>query len=347
MVTTSVERGVSPATPYALSVYGIVLNAMGKLRDAHAWARVALDLVDRFDDKSLEARTRHVVHDLVDVWIPPLASTLDDLRTVVAIGRENGDLEFAAYAAHAYVHNAFYAGRTLGPLLDEALELGALMRGFGPVNALHVHTPFEQVLRCFTGRTKNPARLDGDGFSEDAALAEARASGSRSAQQIVPLLMGIVRYHFGTIEEASACFELARPFLDGVVSTWHTPMFHQYSALAIHALPAEQRERHRAHADASLDALRALAADGAVNFAHRVALVEAESARADGAWDVALGHAMKSALAAEERGWFADAAIAYRIAARVHEALGDTASARRQRETADIVLSQWGAIRRR
>ncbi|MGZ3456575.1 MAG: serine/threonine-protein kinase, partial [Polyangiales bacterium] len=344
MVSTSVERGISPATPYALSVYGIVLNAMGKLRDAHEWAGVALDLIGRFDDRSLEARTRHVVHDLVDTWIPPLASTLDDLRAVVAIGKENGDLEFAGYAAHAYVHNAFYAGRKLGPLLEEALELGAFMRGCGQVNALHVHVPFEQLLRCFTGRTKNPARLDGDGFSEEEALEAARASGSRSAQHIVRLLMGIVRYHFGSVKEASACLELARPFLDGVVSTWHTPMFHQYAALAIHGLPKEARAALREVADASLAALRAVAAESAVNFAHRVTLVEAESARADGAHEQAIALAAKAASAAEERGWSADAALAHTIAARAHQARGQVAVAKRELEIAEIVLAQWGAI---
>ncbi len=346
LVSTSVERGISFATPYALSVYGIVLNAMGKLRDAHEWAAVALDLIGRFDDRSLEARTRHVVHDLVDTWIPPLASTLDDLHAVIAIGKENGDLEFAGYAAHAYVHNAFYAGRKLGPLLDEALELGAFLRGCGQVNALHVHVPFEQLLRCFTGLSKNPARLDGDGFSEEEALADARASGSRSAQHIVPLLMGIVRFHFGSVNEASACLELARPFLDGVMSTWHTPIFHQYAALAIHGLPPKDRAALRDVADASLAALRAFAAESAVNFGHRVTLVEAESARADGAHARAVTLATKAASAAEAHGWPADAALAHTIAARAHQARGESAKAKREAEIAGIVLAQWGAITR-
>ena len=343
LVATSATRGLSPATPYALSVYGIVLDTLGMFREAHAWGQVALQLIERFDDRSLEARTRHVVHDLVCVWVVPLRSTLDDLRRVVTIGRETGDLEYAAYAAHAYVHNAFYGARELEGLLGEALELGTFMRGHRQVNALHVHEPFEQVLRCFTGRTADPASLDGDGFREDAALATAQSSGSRSAQCIVPTLMGLVRYHFGDATEASACFERARPFLDGVVSTWHVPMFHQYAALAIHALPSERRRALLGAAHESLTALTKLAEQGPENFAHRVRLVAAEHARAEGDVDAALAHCAAAIAGAEKSGFTNDVALGHELAARSHVQRGDANAAARHARAAGAAYQRWGA----
>ncbi len=282
LATKSAAHGLSAATAYAISIYGIVLNSIGMLPEAHAWGGVALELIERFDDRSYETRTRHVVHDLVCTWMVPLSSTLAALREVVDIGKSTGDLEYGAYAAHAYVHNALYASMDLGPLLDEALALGAFMRGQGQVNALHVHEPFEQVLKSFTGRTPSPASLDGDGFLESEALARAQASGSRSAQCLVPLTMGLVRYHFGSVSDACAQFEAARPFLDGVASTWHQPMLHQYAALAIWALPEAERAPLEAHADESLRALQMLAEAAPANFSHRAQLVEAARAQAKG-----------------------------------------------------------------
>jgi hypothetical protein len=345
LVSTSVEHGLSPATPYALSVYGVVLNSLGRLPEAHGWGQVALALLPRFEDQSLAARTQHVVHDLVGTWTVPLASTLADLRNVVTVGKETGDLEYAAYAAHAYVHNAFYAGRELEGLLEEALAFGAFMRGYGQVNALHVHAPFEQAIRCFTGRAADPSRLDGEGFDEKAAIDVALESGSRSAVAIVGILMGIVRFHFGTIADASACFERARPYLDGVVSTWHTPMFHQYAALSIHRLPAEARKKLAPAADASLAALRALAADGPMNFAHRVLLVEAEQARADGDHEGAMGKCRGAIAGAEAGAWHADAAIAHDLAARCAEARGEGGDAARHQAAARDAYARWGAVR--
>lgn len=343
LVATSVAHGLSPATPYALAIYGIVLNTIGMYRDAHTWGNVALRLLDRFDDKSLEARTRHVVHDLVCTFTVPLAGTLDDLRAVIAIGKQTGDLEYAGYAAHAYVHNSFYAARNLDATLDDALAFGAMLRGYGQVNALHVHAPFEQLLRCFTGRARDPALLDGDGFDEAVALEAARAAGSRSAQHIVHLLMGIVRYHFGSTAEASACFEAARPFLDGVASTWHVPIFHQYAALAIHALYGDAREKLREPADASLAALRAFAAQGSENFAHRVDLVEAERARADGDIDAAIELFGRAIAGAERGGWHNDAGLAHELAARCHASRGDRREAGEHERAARAAFARWGA----
>lgn len=343
-VVSSVEHGLSAATPYALSVYGIVLNTLGLLHEAHAWGRVALSLIERIDDRSLEARTRHVVHDLVCTWTVPLASTLDDLRAVVEIGKLTGDLEYAAYAAHAYVHNAFYACRQIDGLLDEALDFGAFMRGYRQVNALHVHAPFEQALRCFAGRAHNPASLDGDGFDEADALRAAEASGSRSAQCIVRLLMGLVRYHFGSPAQASELLELARPFLDGVVSTWHVPMLHQYAALAIHALPPERRRALLPQADESLAALRALAAKAPDNFAHRVSLVSAESARTDGDLPAALDHLQRAIAVADAGGWHADLGLAHELAARCHDARSERPAAEAHRAAARDAYTRWGAL---
>lgn len=342
LVVASATHGLSPATPYALSVFGIVLNSLGLLREAHTWGQVALALIDRFEDRSLEARTRHVVHDLVCTWIVPLRGTLADLRRVVDIGRESGDLEYAGYAAHAYVHNAFYAAAPLPGLLREALVLGESIRAWDQQNALHVHVPFEQALRCLTGGTRDPARLDGDGFDEQAALAEAARSGSRSAQCIVRLLMGFVRYHAGEIEAASRCFEEARPFLDGVVSTWHVPMLHQYAALAIHRLPRDQRAELLPAAEASLVALRALAEAGPANFAHRVELVTGEAALADGTPEAALAHAERAIEGATAGAWLADLALAHELASRCCAAMERGGDGERHDAEARTARARWG-----
>jgi predicted ATPase/serine/threonine protein kinase len=342
-IVMSVERGLSHVTPYALSVYGIVLNSIGMLKEAHEWGSVALALIERFPDRSLEARTRHVIHDLVCTWTVPLITTLESLENVVEIGRGTGDIEYAAYAAHAYVHNAFYAAMAIDELLEKATAFTKFMQQHEQMNALHVHVPFERILHNFAGSAPNPATLNGGGFDEVRALEAAAATGSRSAQCLVRLLMGIVRFHFGSVAEASEHLEAARPFLDGVVSTWHLPMFHQYAALAIHRLPADRRAALRAHADADLAALRALALAGPVNFGHRVALVEAAAARADGRLDtaaVAIGRAIADA---ETNGWYNDLALGHELASDIGFARGDVDAGEIHAQSAKAAYAEWGA----
>src|SRR6185436_6157875 len=77
LITQSVERGLSPATPYALAVFGIVLNAAGMYRVSHGWGQLALSLIDRWDDRRLEAATRHIVWNLVCPWMQPMPTVLE------------------------------------------------------------------------------------------------------------------------------------------------------------------------------------------------------------------------------------------------------------------------------
>ncbi|MGZ3454679.1 MAG: serine/threonine-protein kinase, partial [Polyangiales bacterium] len=233
LIVTSVERGLSPATPYALALFGIVLNTVGMYPQAHAWGQLAVQLIERWEDRSLEAATRHVVFNLVCTWMVPMHTMLGPLREVFDIGRRIGDFEYASYAAHGYVHHAMYAARPLAPLLREAHELGDQMRALGQVNAVHVHEPFEQLLECLTGKVADPARLNDATFDEEALLARAAAEGSRSGIFVIRLVMGLARFWFGEIAEANECFDIARSYADAAPSVWHVPIMHQFGALAV------------------------------------------------------------------------------------------------------------------
>lgn len=344
LIATSIDRGVSAATPYALALFGIVLNTLDLHPVAHDWGRLALGLLERWPERKLEAATRHILFNLVCCWTVPLATILEPLRQVFDIGCRTGDYEYASYAAHGYVHNAMYAGRPLGPLLVEARKLGAEMRALGQVNALHVHAPFEQLLAVLTGDREAKATLDGPDFDEQDVLRAAEAEGSRSGIFVVSVVMGMVRWYVGRATDASACFERARGYLDAAPSVWHVPMLHQLAALSACSARDEATEAEqptlRARAEESLAALRKLAGVGPANFAHRVSMVEAELARIDGEavrarelFDQAIRHA-------NESGWINDVAMANELCARCEE----TAEGRKRRlRAARMAYSAWGA----
>jgi predicted ATPase len=339
LVVASVKHGLSSVTPYALSVYGIVLNTLGLQDQAHTWGQVALELLERYDDVRADARTRHVIHNLVCVWTVPLSTTLPKSREVVDICRSIGDVEYAGYAIHATVHNAIYAGKELQPLFEDALALGDFMRDHQQVNALHVHEPFEQLLRCYLGLTDDPSCLDGNGFSEQAALASAQEIGSSAGVAAINMVMGIARYTFGKVPEAHNCFGIVREMLDALPSIWHIPIIHQFAALSIYGLPSAEREAHQADAEASIAALRHLAAHGPDNFSHRVALVEAERSRVGGDPAEALEGFERAIALAAAGGWVNDLAIAHELAAKCTEGAARSGHT----ESARAAWKRWGA----
>ncbi len=345
LIGMSIDKGLSNATPYALALFGIVLNTLEMFPLSHEWGRLALRLLDRYPDRTLEAATRHVLQNLVCNWMVPLSSTLKDLREVFDIGCRTGDYEYASYAAHGYVHNSIYAARPLEPLLAEALELGKQMRALGAVNAVHVHAPFEQLIKALTGKLERPWCLDDDSFDEQTSLAEAEATDSRSGLFVHHYIPGLARYMFGRQAEAADFFARARRYQDAVPSIWHNPIIAQFSVLAACAkleTTTDEAERAllREVAETGLATLTRLASHHAWNFAHRVSLVQGEIHRVEGDRAAALAWFEKSIEQAGESGWINDKALAHELAARCHD---DASAARKARRAARAAYAAWGA----
>ncbi|MBN8611521.1 MAG: AAA family ATPase [Deltaproteobacteria bacterium] len=348
LVVTSLERGPCVATPFGLSVFGIVLNAIGMLPAAHELGLLARRMLDRWPDRRLEARTRLVVHNNVCSWIVPVQRALDDLLDTVRVGRLSGDMEFAAIAAQCWATNALVAGVPLAEVSRTAAELGAFMRSYGQHPAHALHQPLEQLVRALLGQTSSPASLDGDGYDEEAALAEAKRVGSASYAFVTLSDMLVARFHFGTAEDAWGVAERAAPYQAGAASTHHLSTFHLYAPLAAARLyprvPEATREALLAKIDASLAQLEAWAAVAPLSFAHRALLVRAERSRILGEPDAEATYrrALEAARATE---FVNDEALTAELAGRFHLGRGgaELTIARAFLEDARFAYQRWGA----
>ncbi len=348
LVVTSLERGPCTATPFGLSVFGIVLNAIGMLPAAHELGLLARRMLDRWPDRRLEARTRLVVHNNVCSWILPIQRALDDLIDTVRVGRLSGDMEFAAIAAQCWATNALVAGVPLAEVSRTASELGAFMRSYGQHTAHALHRPLEQVVRALLGQTPSPASLDGNGYDEEAALAEAKRVGSASYAFVTLSDMLLVRFHFGTAEDAWGVAERAAPYQAGAASTHHLSTFHLYAPLAAARLypraPEATREALLAKIDLSLAQLDAWAAVAPLSFAHRALLVRAERGRIlhEPDAEVTYRRALDAARATE---FVNDEALTAELAGRFHLGRGgaELTIARAFLEDARFAYQRWGA----
>ena len=349
LVTTSVERGPSVATPFGLAVYGIVLNAIGMLPAAHEIGGIAHRLLDRWEDRHLEARTRLVVHNNVCNWIVPLQHTLDDLLDTFRVGRASGDFEFAAIAGQSWATNSFIAGAQLADLERTATELGGFMHSYHQNTALALHRPLEQLVGAFLGHSPTPASLTYGDFDEDDALAAAERAGSASLMFVTLGYMLVARYHFGTAADAWAIAQRAAPLQAGAASTHHLTSFHTYAPLAAARMIPEASEAERgpllAAIDASLAQLEAWSAAGKANFHHRVLLVGAERARVTGA--PAKAEALFRAALEAVRGteYLNDEGLISELAGRFHLERGgaEASIGRAFLEDARFAYQRWGA----
>lgn len=347
LVTTSIEKGLSTATPNALALFGLILNSAGMFPVSHGWGQLAITLLDRWDDRSLEAATRHVVFNFVCPWIVPLRSVVGSSRAVFDLAQRTGDFEYGSYAAHMATYMALAAGQPLQPLCEDALWLGQQIRSFGQINAIHLHAPFEQLLKGLTGAKPEPWNLDDETFSEAAALAAAEATDARGSICVHRVAMGLSRFFAGRAREASQHLEVARAHLDAVPSCWMVPLCHQFAALSACAawdeLDSAERSGLRPRIDESLAALRELSGQAPINFAHRVLLVEGELSRLDGDREGALRSFERALTQAVANDWVAEVAITHDLMARVLGQLGRSVEATAQQVAARATYASWGA----
>ncbi|MCB9663241.1 MAG: AAA family ATPase [Alphaproteobacteria bacterium] len=345
MVRTSLERGVSPDAPYGFGLLGLFLCAVGLFDQATAQADTTRALLGRFEDVPHRARATHLADGFVMPWSRPLREAIAAELRVYALGLDTGDLEYACWGAHMASANAFWAGLPLDDVarhLDTAVT-ACLTHRQEPV--LHSTVQFQAAVACLRGETDDPTRLSHGAFDEAVAMSAYREAGYRGPVAVTALLQTILRFLHGDLDGAVAAAEEALAHADGVLATYMPVAMRFYAALA-------HLQRHTtgpapegllATVDAHREAFAAWATAVPENHAHRLALLDAERARACGDAVAAMDGYDRAVAQARRQGFTQDEALANELAGRFHLAHGRTVIARAYLTEARFAYEKWGA----
>jgi tetratricopeptide (TPR) repeat protein len=311
LVALALENGVMPSTPMALAVAATTLNDTGREDLGHALSAVARETLTRVGDRRSEVPARVALDLFADVWVPSLFTSLSRLRDDVVAGRRQLDVEYAARAASGFFRMGVYAGLPLRQLLQSHREWCDWL---DPVQALPGHGLIRlnlHLVRAFAGEVSPlPCPTSSHDPSSNLGAVEA-------------LSRGMLEAHFGALAAALEALELARSVRPYLGSHWHVVALRQYHALV--AL-----DSGAAHApellNETLGVLRHGVEVSPENFAHRLALLEAELAQRSGAGPEAY---TRAAELAERGAWLHDLGV-------IHERAG-------RREAAIDAYGRWGA----
>ena len=135
--------------------------------------------------------------------------------------------------------------------------------------------------------------------------------------------------------------------MDGAPSCWLIPYCHEFAVLAGAAawdeLTPAARDALRPRLEASVAAMRAFAEQGDVNFAHRVALLEAASFSIDGLLHAAIGKAREALAVSEAGGLMLEVVLAHDLLTRLFARAARDEDARRSATDALEAYARWGA----
>ncbi|MEZ4300772.1 MAG: GAF domain-containing protein, partial [Polyangiaceae bacterium] len=215
----------------------------------------------------------------------------------------------------------------------------------------------QRRLRQAVENLRNPAGdspphvFAGEHFDEASPAAHEASSQDKTSVCIHHVLRLYLSYLFGEYDEAVTHAVEAERRIDSIVSMPLVPFLRLYAALArIAAARAKGREMsitdslrvRRTHA-----AFRKWAAFGPANYAHRLALLEAEMERGSGraVRGTTLLRLYEQAIsAAQSAGQLADKALALELAADACAASGDTSVATALFDRSIAVYRRWGAL---
>jgi diguanylate cyclase (GGDEF)-like protein len=319
MVETTLERGVCQPAIYGFSCLGLVLITARQVDRAYQIGKIAWEMTDRYEDRSIKVKNLHVVGSLINSHVEPLRATLESNREVCRLGLDTGDIEYAAWALHTEVCNGFWAGLELDRLAETARHHVALLEHHKQLPALACTYQFVQAIENMRGNSQDPARLVSERYDENAHRDRLLAKNFRGALFVLSAVATMCRYIFGALQEALTGADESAAYVDGAASTYHIVIWHQYRALAALRLSGRESDQVRetlASIQPNRELLETLLPFSPVNFEHRVRLIDAEVARLEGRLGPALALYEQAIEAARQNEFTHEQALANELAGR-------------------------------
>lgn len=349
-VTLSVTHGNTAASTYAYACYGIILaGVVGDIPGANAIGELAVRLVERFNAKEFEARTKYIVACYVRHWSRSSLETWEQFLPVYRIGLETGDLEFSGWALMMGFFHGFFSGRPLEEMEAEA------ERAVGAIGKVQQRTALGYVLagraavRALLGKSPDPRALDDAavGFDSEAKCAEHQAAGDAFGVADLLFLREFLATLFEDIDAAEATAARLEPWLPSMVSTIHVPSQVLIDTLwrvrRAESLEGEAQGALLARAEAQAAQLARWAEFAPMNHRAKSLVAQGEIARVrgDGA---AARRALRGAVeAARASGNLFEESLALELMARFWERDGEPEAARGWYHRAHQAYSVWGA----
>lgn len=349
LVNLCLKHGNSRDVAIGYMVYGAIFQGgvLGRHRVGYEFGRLALDLVDRFENERQRAEVAFVVGYFGTSWLRPATEAEALWEIARRSGRENGDLFHTGCACAATVQSLLMRGVALDEIDQQAAEFLEFLEPLHLREAIGAIQSVRQTVRNLRGQTRGPDTLSGPDFDEPAFVATLDGFGSRHFAHFYYVNRMLTHYLWDELEAAAAMELQSRRLLKQSPGMLHAAE-HWFLAALISAARAERatgraRRRLLSTVRSALGKLGRWSRDCPHNFLHKQRLVAAELARVSG--DTALAHqaCQDAREAAQEYGYTQIDALACHCAARIAAASGDPAEPARCQQAAIDAFGRWGA----
>ncbi|NER33709.1 MAG: AAA family ATPase [Oscillatoria sp. SIO1A7] len=346
-VNLSVQNGNSPLSAYGYANYGVILcGVIGDIEAGYRFGQLALDLLEKVGAQEIKARTIHVVNALIRHWQDPVKDTLRPLQQAYQMALENGDLEFAAFAAHQYCLHCLCIGSELEELEREMASYSKAIASIQQETVFIYNEIYRQAVLNLLGRSEKPCYLQGEAYDEEKTLPLHLEGNDRTAICVVYLCKLILGYLFEDFQEAIEWAAQAEGYLENVTSLLLVPVFYFYDSLArLARSPEASREEKSilAKVQANQKKMKVWSRHAPKNYLHKFVLVEAERHRVLGQSARAIDLYDRAIALAKDHEYINEEALANELAAKFYLQQGKVKIAGAYMLEARYCYRKWGA----
>jgi serine/threonine protein kinase/predicted ATPase len=349
IVLLCLEHGNSPDCAIGYMVFGAIFQGgiMGRYAAGYELGKLALALVDKYQNERQRAEVSFVVGYFGTSWLRPVAEAEALWRTALKAGQASGDLFHMGCAAAGRMMSWQMRGAPLDVIEREAHGLSELLAQNGQRESLAVVAAVRQAARDLSGATQARGSWQDERYDEGAAMQAWSSFGARHFAHYCYLARAQSLYWAGRLDEASATLRSAKQ-----LAAESKGMLHSAEQLFLEVLVGAalserggrlERVRARVTLTPAVLKLESWAKRCPQNFRHKAQLARAQLHHLSGRQREAIAGYGAAAKSADEHGYAQVAALAHLFAARTHarqaNATERDACLQRARES----FQRWGA----
>jgi len=347
MVNLSIDYGNSEPSPFAYACYGVILCGAMAIGAGYQFGQLACQLLERVKTQGYRARTFVVVDTFVNPWKEPLLVPCRHLAEVYHLAIEEGNLEFAGYAAMEHCAYTYFSGQPVGELEQRLAFYLQELTSLKQDNCVKYLTIYQQSIFCLLQEVPASGPIT-DLTEESKTLREVL----QQANDYYGLFMFYVNRLFlcYLFHEPIAALDnatLAKNYVAGAAGHPAVAFFHFYESLSYLAIyldtSSARREEILQQVLAHQEKMKQWASHAPMNYQHKYDLVAAETARGLGQQWEAAAHYEKAITGARENEYLQEEALAYELAAKFYLSQGMEKIAHTYLTEAYSRYQRWGA----
>ena len=349
MVNLCLKHGNTPDCAIGWMVFGAIFQGgvLGNHPVGHDYGRLALDLVDKFQQERQRPEVTFVVGYFGTSWMRPATEAEALWKTTYESGRATGDLFHTGCSCAALTQSLLMRGAKLGEVWTESDKFLDFLKPLNLREPIGAIRSVRQMIRNLCGKTRDKSSFSTESFDEEAYVGSLAGYGSRHFAHFYFVNKMLSQYLWREYDAALLTSQASAKYLKESPGMLHSAEHHFltgliHAALAHHSTGSKRSRLVRGVRSAA-SRLAKWAARCPHNFEHKSQLLAAEVARLNGKHTVAVSAYEAAISAAEQFGYRHVQAIAHQLAARFHTADGMREKALHHQTQAEKCFAAWGA----